>query len=162
MSKTIAASGGTLIVRPLRHGEVRTVMGLFQRLGDRSRRARFNGAKPCLSRSDLRQLATVDDRRRALVAYVPDDPRPVAIARFVRDGERAEVAFAVADEYQRRGIGSALAAELVAEARADGVTEIEALVGRDNSAGVAVLRRVVDRLSMRFEGSDVAVRAAIA
>lgn len=66
--------GPTLLVRPLRHGDARTVMGVFDRLGEQSRRARFNGPKPCLSASELRQLASVDRTRHALVAYLEGDP----------------------------------------------------------------------------------------
>ena len=156
------ANGPTLHVRPLRHGEARTVMRLFERLSERSRRARFNGAKPCLTRSELRRLASIDRDRHALVAYAEGDPEPVAIARLVREGRSAEVAFEVADDYQQRGIGSALVAELVADARAAGITEINALVARDNSAAVAVLRRVARVLAVCFDGPDLSIRAAIA
>jgi ribosomal protein S18 acetylase RimI-like enzyme len=156
------ADGPTLRVRPLRHGEARTVMRFFERLSERSRRARFNGAKPCLTRSELRRLASIDRDRHALVAYAEGDPEPVAIARLVREGRTAEVAFAVADEYHRRGIGSTLVAELVADARAAGITEISGLVARDNPAALAILRRVGRVLAVRFEGSDLSVRAAIA
>ena len=155
-------NGPTLLASPLRHGDVRTVMGMFRRLGERSRRTRFNGPKPCLSRSELRQLASVDARRHVLVAYVEGDIRPVAIARLVRDGRRAEIAFAVADDHQQRGIGSALAVELIADARAAGVTEITALVASDNRAAVALLRRVVNVLDVRLEGPELSIRAAIA
>ena len=155
-------NGPTLLARPLHHGDVRTVMGMFRRLGERSRRTRFNGPKPCLSRSELRQLASVDASRQALVAYVEGDSRPVAIARLVRDGRSAEIAFAVADEHQQRGIGSALAAELIADARAAGVTEITALVASDNRAAVALLRRVANVLDVRLEGPELSIRAAIA
>jgi len=154
--------GPTLIVRPLRHGDVCTVMGVFERLGERSRRTRFNGPKPCLSTSELRLLASVDSTRHVLVAYVEGDPQPVAIARPVRDGHAAEIAFAVADEYQQRGIGSALAAELVADARAAGITEINALVSSDNPPAVAVLRRIAGALDIRFEAPELAIRVAIA
>ena len=154
--------GPALLVRPLRHGDVRTVMAVFERLSERSRRSRFNGPKPCLSRSELRQLASIDGIRHALVAYLEGDPRPVAIARLARDGHTAEVAFAVADEHQRRGIGSALTAELVADARAAGVTEITALVAGDNRAAVALIRRIARVFDIRFEGPDLSIRAAIA
>jgi len=154
--------GPAVIARPLRHGDVRTVMDIFHGLGERSRRFRFNGPKPCLSRSELRRLATVDERRQALVAYLEDDPRPVAIARLVRDGDSAEIAFAVVDTYQRRGIGSALVSQLLADARAAGITEITALVSSGNTAALALLRRVTNALAVRHEGSDLAVRAAIA
>src|SRR5436305_5399519 len=92
--------GPDLLVRPLQNGDVRTVLQVFERLGEGSRRARFNGPKPCLSAAELRQLAAEDRSHHALVAYVEGDPRPIAIARLVRDGSSAEIAFAVADEYQ--------------------------------------------------------------
>jgi len=154
--------GPTLLARPLRHGDVRTVMGLFERLGEQSRRARFNGPKPCLSASELRELALIDRTRHALVAHVEGDPQPVAIARFVRKGRSAEIAFAVADEYQQRGIGSALATELIADARAAGITEITALVSADNPAAVALIRRIANVLEIRLEGPELSIRAAIA
>ena len=136
-------------------------MGLFGRLGERSRRARFHGPKPRLSAHELRELASIDGARHALVAYAEGDPQPVAIARFVRHGRSAEVAFAVADEYQQRGVGSALGAELIADARAAGVTEITALVARDNPAALALLRRIANVLDIRFDGPELSIRAAI-
>ena len=154
--------GPPVVARPLRHGDVRTVIGIFEGLGERSRRHRFNGPKPCLSRSELRRLATVDADRQALVAYLGDDPRPIGIARLVRDGSSAEIAFAVVDEYQRRGIGSALVSELFAEARAAGITEMTALVSAGNAAAVALLRRVAKALTVRHEGTELSIRAAIA
>ena len=154
--------GPTLLVRPLRHGDVRTVVAVFERLGEQSRRARFNGPKPCLTRSELRRLAAVDHSHHALVAYVEDDPQPVAIARLVREGDSAEIAFAVADEYQQRGIGSTLAAELIADARAAGIREITALAASDHPAAVALLRRTAKVLDIRLEGPELSIRAAIA
>ena len=154
--------GPTLLVRPLRHGDVRTVVAVFERLGEQSRRARFNGPKPCLTRTELRQLAAADHSPHALVAYVEDDPQPVAIARLVRKGDSAEIAFAVVDEYQHRGIGSTLAAELIADARASGIREITALASSDNPAAVALLRRTSNVLDIRLEGPELSIRAAIA
>jgi ribosomal protein S18 acetylase RimI-like enzyme len=154
--------GPILVVRPLRHGDVRTVMAVFERLGDESRRARFNGPKPCLESSELRALAAMDSNRHALVAYAEGDPVPVAIARLVRDGRSAEIAFAVADEYQHRGVGSALAAELIADARAAGITEITALAASDNPAAVKLLRRTANVLDVHLEGPELSIRAAIA
>jgi protein lysine acetyltransferase len=154
--------GPELLVRPLRNGDVDTVLAVFERLGERSRRARFNGPKPRLTAFDMQQLSTVDGNRHALVAYVRGDDRPVAIARLVRDGHTAEIAFEVADDYQRRGIGAALASLLLADARAAGITEVTALVSSDNPAAVALLRRLVTKLEIRFEGSELAFRAALA
>jgi ribosomal protein S18 acetylase RimI-like enzyme len=86
----------------------------------------------------------------------------VAIARLVRDGEVAEIAFAVADDYQHRGIGSMLAAELISDARASGIRMITALASSDNPAAVALLRRTAKVLDVRLEGPELSIRAAIA
>jgi ribosomal protein S18 acetylase RimI-like enzyme len=154
--------GPRLIVRPLRDGDVITVLALFERLGERSRRSRFHGSKPSLSAAELRQLARVDSTHHALVAHVEGDPEPVGIARLVRDGSSAEIAFAVADAYQQRGIGSALTAELLADARAAGISHVTALVAADNPVALALLRRAADVLDIRFEGPELSIRAAIA
>jgi predicted GNAT family acetyltransferase len=155
--------GVELVVRPLDDGDVTTVRALFARLGDHSRRARFNGPKPCLSAEELRQLAAVDARHHVLVAFVRGDDAPVAMAQLARTDEAsAEIAFAVADEYQHRGIGAALASELVCDARAAGVTEITALAASDNPAAVALIKRVARVLEISLEGAEVSVRAAIA
>ncbi|HSX22636.1 MAG TPA: GNAT family N-acetyltransferase [Gaiellaceae bacterium] len=154
--------GPTLLVRPLRDGDVETVSAVFARLGEQSRRMRFNGPKPCLSSEELGRLATIDGGHHALVAYVDGDPQPVAIARLARSADGAEIAFAVADEYQHRGIGSALAGELIADARAAGITEIIALVRSDNPDALALLRHTARVTRIRHEGSELSVRAAIA
>ena len=84
----------------------------------------------------------------ALVAHLEGDPQPIAIARLARDGRAsAEIAFAVADSHQHHGIGSALAAELIADARAAGITEITALASSDNPAALALIRRTADGAS---------------
>ena len=151
----------TVIAKPLRHGDVRTVMSLFDGMGERSRRFRFNGPKPCLTRSELRQLATVDDRRQALVAYLEDGSQPVGIARLATTDSGTEIAFAVVDEHQRRGVGSVLVSELFDRARLAGITEVTALMSGGNTAALALLRRVAHALTVQHEGSDLSIRAAI-
>jgi ribosomal protein S18 acetylase RimI-like enzyme len=153
--------GPEILIRPLRHGDTATIRTVFERLGEASRRARFNGAKTKLSHDELCRLATVDLTHQVLVAWVDGDPEPVATARLVRLGASAEIAFEVADSYQGRGIGSALTRLLVADAQAAGIQEVTALVRSDNSAALALLRRVLGRLELRFEGPDLFVRALL-
>jgi ribosomal protein S18 acetylase RimI-like enzyme len=155
----VETNAGTVRVQRLRNGDARTVMGVFERLSERSRRARFNGPKPCLSVGELPQLASVDRTRYVLVAYVDGDPQPIAIARFVRDGRSAEMAFAVADEYQRRGIGSVVVRKLIADARAAGITEVVALVSSNNRSAIALLHRVLNAIEIRLDGVELSIRA---
>ena len=56
---------------------------------------------------------------------------------------------------------AALTAELVADARAAGITEVTALVASENTAAVSLLRRALGRLDVRFEGTELSVRAAL-
>jgi GNAT superfamily N-acetyltransferase len=149
-----ARSIGWLTIRPLRDGDVDTVAALFARLGERSRERRFCGAKRQLSESELQRLAYVDDNSRALVGYVDGDPKPAAIARLVRDGTRAEVAFAVADLYQGRGIGSTLGRELSAVARAAGIRELVATVCGDNPPIVSLLARIGRSFKVSWSGAE--------
>jgi GNAT superfamily N-acetyltransferase len=141
-------------IRPLRDGDTATVISLFERLGERSRERRFCGAKPRLREAELASLARVDGNHHVLVAYVGDDPEPAGIARLVRDGKAAEVAFEVADAFQGRGVGSVLAEELAADARAAGITEVVATVCGDNPPVVSLLRRVGRSLSVTWHGRE--------
>jgi RimJ/RimL family protein N-acetyltransferase len=153
--------GPELVVRPLKHGDTATVQALFERLGEASRLARFNGLKPRLGEQERRWLATVEPNHHVLVAWVDGDPEPVAIARLIRSGTSAEVAFEVADAYQGRGIGSALTQELVADACGAGILELTALVRSDNPAALATLQRTLGQLEVRFEGPEMLVRAPL-
>ena len=153
--------GPTIVVRPLRNGDIDTVLTVFHRLSEQSRRRRFNGAKARLTEEELWALARADATHHALVAYVEGDADPVAIARLVRDGQAAEIAFEVANDYQQRGIGTALTEELLADARAAGITEITALVTSDNPAAISLLRRALGVLDVSLQGPELWIRAAI-
>jgi ribosomal protein S18 acetylase RimI-like enzyme len=143
-----------ITIRALRDGDAATVAAVFGRLGPGSREKRFCGAKPRLSEDELAALARVDADRHVLVGYVDGDPEPVAIARLVRNGRSAEIAFEVVDAYQGRGIGSVLARELAADARAAGIRELVATVCGDNPPVVSLLRQVATSLEVRWSGRE--------
>lgn len=129
-----------ITIRPLRNGDTAVVQAVFDRLGPASRQLRFGGAKNVLSPGDLELLALVDASHHALVAWAGG--APVGIGRLVRDGASAEVAFAVADAWQSRGVGRLLADRLAADARAAGITSFRADVRPDNVRSVALIRRL--------------------
>jgi len=127
-------------IRALRNGESNVVQAVFDRLGPRSRLQRFGGAKNVLSPSDLEQLARIDANHHAVVAVAGGEP--IGIARLVRDGDTAEVAFAVADEWQGRGVGTVLIDRLAADARAAGIRRFVGTVSESNPRSLALLRRI--------------------
>jgi GNAT superfamily N-acetyltransferase len=93
-------------------------------------------------------LLTSVDYRRTLGLIVdaptPSAPEPVALAGYMAtEDERAvEVGLVVRDEWQARGIGSALARRLLTAARARGFDRFAAHVLLENVVG----RRFIDRI----------------
>ena len=149
-----------ITIRPLRNGETRAVQAVFDRLGSRSRLLRFGGAKTVLTERDLGQLALVDGDHHVLVALAEGEP--IGIARLVRDGNGADVAFAVADEWQNLGVGSILADRLACDARAAGIERLRATMQAENRASLALMKRMTRGLQTRIVSGqlEVAGRAA--
>jgi ribosomal protein S18 acetylase RimI-like enzyme len=150
-----------ILIRPLRDGDTTTVLAVFERLGAESRRRRFGAAKTHLSQRELALLARVDAEHHVLVAYVDGEPRPAGLARLVRDGDAAEVAFEVADEQHGRGIGSALAGALAEDARAAGIAELHATVAGYNERAMSLLARTSRRVRATWLGGERRVIAAL-
>lgn len=94
------------------------------------------------------RLAVVDyDDRFALVAtsHRPNGKeRIVGVARYdrARGTDVAEVAVAVIDEFQRRGLGGQTLAELARVARAHGIRTFSLIVLPENSQMLGLLRRM--------------------
>ncbi len=156
--------GKLVTVRPLCNGDTETVAALFDRLSDASRASRFHGAKPRLSDREAAILAEVGPNSHVLVAHVGEDPRPAALARLVRDRsdrESAEIAFEVADCYQRAGLGTLLVDMLLADARAAGIRRVDALVQMSNRPALTLLQRVLDRAAFRIEDGATCISATL-
>lgn len=126
-------------LRPLRRGDRAAVLEIFAGLGERSRHQRFLTPKTRLTNTELRQLTAVDHHHFAVLAVATDDASPVGIARFIRDRRRpevADVAMAVVDAWQGRGIGRLLATALAQRAVEIGVRRFEVLIAHDNQAAL--------------------------
>jgi RimJ/RimL family protein N-acetyltransferase len=137
--------GRYVLVRPISPDDRDLLADAFRRMSDESRQRRFLTPATELSPEDLRYLTDVDHRRHeALVAIDPDDGRLVGAARYVqvpRERETAEVAVAVADDWQRQGVATALLGALSRRARENGVDCFRAYVSAENSVVVDALER---------------------
>jgi GNAT superfamily N-acetyltransferase len=145
-------------LRPLRSGDRRTVLEVFAGLSAQSRNLRFLGAKPRLNERDLDLLVDVGrSGHEAVVAVDQETGCSIGIARFVRDAEapEAEIAFEVIDEWQGRGVGRRLVAELALVARSEGILRLRALVDRSNWPALTLVHGLGEVLSRRSEGSAV-------
>jgi GNAT superfamily N-acetyltransferase len=110
----------------------------FERLSELSRYRRFLSPTSHLTPQQLAYLTEVDHHdHEALVAVEPSGRQGLAIARYVRSGENpreAEAAVAVADDWQRRGLGIVLLRQLAVRARDEGIVCFRGLVLKENEA----------------------------
>lgn len=153
------------VLRPLRSGERRPVLEVFEGLSERSRRLRFLGSKPRLLERDLAVLADVGCcGREAVTATDRETGRTVGIARFVRDADapEAEIAFEVVDDWQGRGLGRALLQALGTLAREEGILRFRALIAFGNAPAFALVRGLGDELVRRYEDGNVEVVVRLA
>jgi RimJ/RimL family protein N-acetyltransferase len=158
--------GGAIAVRPIAPDDKPLLRAAFERLSEESRRRRFMGPAEELSDEDLVYLTEVDHRRHeALVGLHPETGEILGVARwFRRPGERevAELAVAVVDDWQGRGIGSALVAALNARAREEGIERYHAIVSTDNVQVIEVLERSgAVRTGGDAEGGEVHFEAEV-
>ena len=161
----VLRGGARAVVRTLAGGDVAVVQQVFDGLSETSRRQRFAGAKPALSSRELELLAAVDHRdHEALVAVEPATGRAVGEARVVRDrdDERVgEVAFAVADAWQGRGLGAYLAELLAGRARELGIRTVRATMLADNTRSRALLRRMGRVVARHYEQGALELEVAL-
>src|SRR6266508_3907383 len=119
----ILRDGTTLRLRPPRAADADALLEFFAGLSLESAYLRFHGVRhvsPKLFEADLDPDWI---ERGALVGTLGENRRIVALASYVRlrDPHTAEVAFAVEDELQGRGVGTRLLEQLAAEAAKHGV-----------------------------------------
>ena len=140
------ADGSKVVIRAIRFEDGPRLQGFVRRLSARSRYLRFFSAIIELSGARLERLLRLDPQRGlALVALSDHEPEViVAEARCVidREGRSAEFALAVADEFQRRRLGTQLLARLLAYASAKGVGRLFGEIMVDNHAMLAFVRRL--------------------
>ena len=118
---------GTIVtVRPIRPEDAGIEQAFVRKLSNESRYNRFMDSVRELSPRMLAHFTQLDyERHMALIAVSERDGRElqVAVARYVVDDDRqrGEFAIAVADEWQRMGLGTLLMQALMAAARATGM-----------------------------------------
>jgi RimJ/RimL family protein N-acetyltransferase len=159
--------GSKVLIRPVRGTDAPLLADGFARLSAQSRQLRFLSSKTTLSAAELRFFTEVDHHdHEALGALSPADERGVGIARYVRDTadpQAAEIAVTIADDWQGRGLGTELLAQLSDRARQAGICRFTATVSADNAAMAALLWRMGAELTGRGHGTveyEVALESA--
>ncbi|HKP88387.1 MAG TPA: GNAT family N-acetyltransferase [Thermoleophilaceae bacterium] len=125
-----------LEIRPIEPGDKAALTTAVDESSRESIYRRFLNPHGRLTAAELRYLTEVDHRdHEALVAILPGTGESVGVARYVRDHERpgsAEIAVAVRERWQGRGVGKALLRGLADRAREEGIGEFTGLMLSDN------------------------------
>ncbi len=145
-AEEILRDGGSIRIRAIRPDDKPRLLDHFQRLSQGSVYFRFFGVKKRLTDEELRRFTEPDFVCHVgLVATLREGEaeRIIGVGRYMMHdtGHRAEVAFAVADEHQGRGIGTLLLEHLAPLARANGITEFEAEVLGENNKMLEVFAK---------------------
>jgi GNAT superfamily N-acetyltransferase len=129
--------GGAIRIRAIRGDDQERLHAHFRGLSEKSVYFRFMGIRRDLSPDDLKRLTELDFKSHVgLAATITEDGRErfIGVGRYIcgADPTRAEVAFAILDEFQGRGIATLLLEHLRLIADANGVAEFEADVLGEN------------------------------
>ena len=143
-------------IRALKPDDRAELLAAVARTSAESLRRRFFAPKRGFTDQETAFFLNVDFVDHvALVAEVREDGRPVIAGggRYIvaRPGE-AEVAFAVVDQYQERGIGGVLMRHLTAIARAAGLERLIAEVLAENLSMLRLFEQSGLRMSTKREG----------
>ncbi len=122
--------GRVVTIRPIRPEDAEREQQFFIGLSDESKYYRFMDTIRELTQTMLVRFTQIDyDREMALVATIFDSDGKevqIGVARYVTnpDGETVEFALAIADDWQKHGVGRKLMSSLIDCARAKGYRTI--------------------------------------
>jgi GNAT superfamily N-acetyltransferase len=126
-----------VVIRPLAQTDREAERAFLESLSPESRHYRFLCTIGQPTEQLLDVLTHVDQVHKvAFAAVVPDGAheRIVGVSRYTtdRDQRHVETAVTVADEWQDKGLGTALMRHLIEVARARGVTHMRSIDAADN------------------------------
>jgi GNAT superfamily N-acetyltransferase len=147
--RTIGLRDGTKVhLRPIVAEDEALLHEAVAAMSERTVYFRFFSPIKRMSDALAHRLAVVDYNDRFAIVATSHRPtgkeRIVGVARYdrARGTDVAEVAVAVIDEYQRRGLGSVLLAELARVARAHGIKTFSLIVLPENREMLGLLRKM--------------------
>ncbi|MBK9118325.1 MAG: GNAT family N-acetyltransferase [Phycisphaerales bacterium] len=138
--------GSKIFARPIRPDDEPQMRDMFYRFSEQTKYLRYHAALKSMPHNKMQVFCTVDyDSEMAIIALVgePGDERVVGVGRYMADpqGRSAEVAFAVGDDWQRKGLGTYFFNRLVQIARERGISEFHAYVLVENSGMLKIFHR---------------------
>lgn len=155
--------GRSVIVRAVRRDDKTTILQGVSLFSEASLYKRFHGARTSLTDQELKYLTEVDYFHHvALLVVLKDNNQAIGGGRYISYDEgqlrrSAELAFAVADDFQGLGVGSIVFKHLVHIAREIGIRIFEAEVLAENTAMIRVFEKSGLPVTKNHEGRTVHV-----
>lgn len=145
-STVILRDGSSVVIRPMCPDDEPLMKQIFYSFSKQTIYLRFHHAMRAMPHQQLQVFCNVDhDTEVALVAVVgpPEAQEMIATARYFTDPSKteAELAFAVHDTWQRKGLGTILFNRLLEIARSRGIERLVADVLLENSGMLKIFHR---------------------
>jgi RimJ/RimL family protein N-acetyltransferase len=143
--ETTLRDGSRAVLRPIREDDREGIRRGFEEMSEDSRYRRFFSPAPQLTPAQLTYLTDVDHHDHEAVVAESPDGTPMGVARYVRvdpESSTAEVAVAVVDRHQGKGVASALLDRLADRAREEGVERFTATALATNDDVIDLLARM--------------------
>ena len=155
------SDGRKVEIRAQRPEDRESLLAAVQRASPETLYHRFFAVKRAFSEQEAHFFLDIDFINHVVLVAVANEggwPAIVGGCRYVVVGPgRAEVAFSVIDEYQKKGLGTALMRHIAAIGREAGLRELVAEVLSDNAPMLKVFERSGLAMTMKHEGSVVHV-----
>lgn len=138
--------GTVATLRPIRPEDETMMKDMFYAFSEQTVYLRYHHVVKTMPHEQLQVFCNVDyDSEMTIIAVVgpPSAQEVVGVALYNREpsGQSAELAFAVADDWQRKGLGTMLFNKIVGIARKAGITRFTADILVENSGMLKVFHR---------------------
>jgi RimJ/RimL family protein N-acetyltransferase len=152
--------GSRMAVRQIEAGDEPLLHDAFSRMSERSVYFRFFSPLKRLPEQLAHRLAQVDYEARFALVALDSKGRIEGVARYDRvpGTDSAEVAVAVVDDAQRKGLGGALLNLLADVAREHGIGSFTLIVLPENQSMLGLLRKLGWIHQSRFSGGVYEIR----
>jgi len=155
-TEVVLRDGSLILLRPIRCDDIEAWVAFVGRLSERTKYMRFFHVPKKMGREDALRFCTVDYKNTfAYVAEVLKGQHRniVAIGRYYRLPKKnsAEVAFAIEDSYQGKGLGTKLMDCLATVALDNGITAFEGDTLTENVQMLDILRGYGFHVSFELE-----------
>ena len=152
--------GVDILLRPVKISDETLIKDLFYGMSDKSLQRRFMSVRTDVPHKIRQGFVVIDFTKEMLIlaTVIPESGQEIAVGmgQFIKDeaSHTAEVAFAIRDDYQSRGIGTELISYLTVLAKRDGLHGFTAEVLAENLPMLHVFEKAFKNLEKNIEYSE--------